>query len=97
MLWGHGADGEDGGKGRLDFINFAVRLLHGTITNHLGESNVKLSQNCNHLVSMTRIAFSEGMEQAAELESDMIDCAFVRLENMITPDQAVALESTSND
>ena len=87
---------EADGDGRLDFINFALRLLHGIITSHPDESNGKLSQHHKHLVSMTRIAFSEGMAQEAGLESDVIDCAFALLENMITPDEAVALESMFN-
>jgi hypothetical protein len=77
---------------RIEFINFAVRLLHGVITSHPEDANSKLATNHKHLVAMVRIAFSEGIAQEAGLEQETIQAAFELLENMVTPDEAAALD-----
>jgi len=45
---------------------------------------------------MARLAFSDAIAQEAGLDSDAIDCAFALLENMVTPDEAAALEGMFN-
>jgi hypothetical protein len=80
---------------RMDFINSAVRVLHGIVISH-PEAAAELTTNHKHLVSMTRLAFSEGIAQETGLEIDVTDLAFQLLENMVTPEEAIALEAMFN-
>ena len=80
----------------MDFINSAVRILHGIIISHPDEVAAELTTNHKHLVSMTRLAFSEGIAQETGLEIDVTDSAFQLLENMVTPEEATALEAMFN-
>jgi hypothetical protein len=69
-----------------------VKLLHGVITSYPEDANAKLATNHKHLVAMIRVAFSEGIAQEEGLEQDAVQAAFELLENMVTPDEAEALD-----
>ncbi|KAI9816238.1 MAG: hypothetical protein M1827_001839 [Pycnora praestabilis] len=78
-------------------INLSTRLLYHLLTKfpHLIDMQAKLAiipgGTHKHLVSLTRLAFSEGLVLEAGIEEEVMDCAHQLLENSITMDEGEAL------
>jgi hypothetical protein len=84
---------------RAQLVNTATRLLHHLLTAFSSHVNLQAKLNAVHggmqhkyLLSMARLAFSEGHVLEAGIEDDVVECAYALLENMITtPEEGDAL------
>ncbi|KAH0538803.1 hypothetical protein FGG08_004635 [Glutinoglossum americanum] len=92
-------DFQDGHGLRAQLVNTATRLLHHLLTAFSSHINLQAKLNAVHggmqhkyLLSVTRLAFSEGQVLEAGIEDDVVECAYELLENMITtPEEGDAL------
>ena len=80
-------------------VNECTRVLHDLLTHYAPQINLqqKLSAIPNgsgvhkHLVTLTRLAFSEGLVLEAGLAAAVVEAAHHMLEDCVTPEEGEAL------
>ena len=90
-------DHRAGHEASAALVNLATRILHHLVTKYpsVVDLHTRLAAlpggTHRHLVTLTRLAFSEGLVLEAGIEDEVVECAHHMLEECVTPEEGEAL------